>query len=39
MEAEGANQFVWFGGYPGSAQLIEDERRWRYVRLSAADLF
>lgn len=27
-----ANQFVWFGGYPGSAQLIEDECRWkRYV--------
>jgi predicted AAA+ superfamily ATPase len=27
-----ANQFVWYGGYPGSALLIEDERRWkRYV--------
>jgi len=27
-----ANQFVWYGGYPGSALLIEDERRWkRYI--------
>ena len=27
-----ANQFAWYGGYPGSAMLIEDERRWkRYV--------
>jgi len=26
-------QFVWFGGYPGSADLIEDEPRWkRYVQ-------
>lgn len=22
-------QFVWFGGYPGAASLIEDEDRWR----------
>jgi uncharacterized protein len=27
------NQFVWFGGYPGSAELIKDEDRWkRYVQ-------
>lgn len=27
-----AGQFVWYGGYPGSAPLIEDERRWkRYI--------
>ncbi len=26
-------QFVWFGGYPGAADLISDETRWkRYVR-------
>ncbi|MDZ7636082.1 MAG: hypothetical protein U5L72_17250 [Bacteroidales bacterium] len=25
-------QYVWFGGYPGSAVLVEDERRWkRYI--------
>lgn len=22
-------QFVWFGGYPGSAELIRDEERWK----------
>jgi predicted AAA+ superfamily ATPase len=22
-------QFVWFGGYPGSALLIQDEKRWK----------
>ena len=22
-------QFVWFGGYPGSAELIDDEERWK----------
>ena len=28
-------QFVWFGGYPGSAELIHDEKRWKsYVRES-----
>lgn len=28
-------QFVWFGGYPGSAELITDEKRWKsYVRES-----
>ena len=27
-----AQQFVWFGGYPGAADLISDEPRWkRYV--------
>lgn len=24
-----AEQFVWFGGYPGSASLINDELRWK----------
>ena len=24
-----AEQFVWFGGYPGSAGLIDDEERWK----------
>ncbi|MDB5280827.1 MAG: ATP-binding protein [Ferruginibacter sp.] len=23
------NQYVWFGGYPGSASLIDDEERWK----------
>lgn len=23
------DQYVWFGGYPGSAGLIQDERRWK----------
>ncbi len=23
------NQFAWFGGYPGSAELISDETRWK----------
>lgn len=28
-----ARQYVWFGGYPGSAVLIDDEPRWKnYVR-------
>lgn len=28
-------QYVWFGGYPGSASLIGDEQRWKqYVRES-----
>lgn len=28
-------QFAWFGGYPGSAELITDEKRWKsYVRES-----
>jgi len=26
-------QFAWFGSYPGSANLIDDERRWKqYIR-------
>lgn len=26
-------QYIWFGGYPGSANLIDDEDRWKaYVR-------
>ena len=29
------NQYVWFGGYPGSAVLIGDEERWKaYVKES-----
>jgi uncharacterized protein len=29
------NQYVWFGGYPGSATLINDEERWKtYVQES-----
>ena len=29
------NQYVWFGGYPGSAALIDDEDRWKtYVTQS-----
>ena len=28
-------QFVWFGGYPGGAGLIDDEERWKqYIRES-----
>jgi uncharacterized protein len=28
-----AEKFVWFGGYPGSSALIDDENRWKqYVR-------
>lgn len=43
MEQEGAeefllvnsNQYVWFGGYPGSAGLINEEERWKaYVQQS-----
>lgn len=30
-----ANQYIWFGGYPGSAEMTEDEARWkRYVKNS-----
>ena len=30
-----SNQYVWFGGYPGSAGLINDEDRWKaYVQQS-----
>lgn len=29
------NQYVWFGGYPGSAPLISEEQRWKaYVQQS-----
>jgi uncharacterized protein len=24
-----ANQFAWFGGYPGTARLVHDEQRWK----------
>jgi uncharacterized protein len=24
-----ANQFAWFGGYPGTARLVHDEHRWK----------
>ena len=28
-----AEQFAWFGGYPGTATLINDEKRWKdYVK-------
>jgi len=30
-----AEQFVWFGGYPGSAQLISDEERWKNYVVNA----
>lgn len=27
------NQYIWFGGYPGSVSLIEDEPRWKaYIK-------
>jgi predicted AAA+ superfamily ATPase len=30
-----SNQYVWFGGYPGSAELIGEEERWKaYVQQS-----
>ena len=30
-----AEQYVWFGGYPGSASLVQDEQRWKnYVQES-----
>lgn len=31
-------QFAWFGGYPGSASLIDDEIRWKtYIRESLVE--
>lgn len=30
-----AEQYVWFGGYPGSAGLIGDEERWKSYVLNA----
>ena len=33
-----ADQYVWFGGYPGSETLIEDEDRWKaYVQQSLVE--
>ncbi len=30
-----AEEYVWYGGYPGAAELISDEKRWRdYIRHS-----
>ncbi len=29
------DQFVWFGGYPGAASLIQDERRWKQYVLDS----
>jgi predicted AAA+ superfamily ATPase len=29
------DQYVWFGGYPGAASLIDDETRWRDYILNA----
>jgi predicted AAA+ superfamily ATPase len=29
------DQFVWFGGYPGSAPLINDEERWKSYVVNA----
>lgn len=32
------DQYIWFGGYPGPAELINDEMRWkRYVKTSLVD--
>jgi hypothetical protein len=30
-----ADQFVWYGGYPGAASLIEDETRWKSYVLNS----
>ena len=30
-----AEQFVWFGGYPGSAELIVNEERWKKYVMNA----
>lgn len=37
QEAFGYNedQFIWFGGYPGAASLIQDERRWKQYVLDS----
>ena len=33
-----AARFAWFGGYPGAAALVDDERRWKdYVAHSITD--
>jgi uncharacterized protein len=32
------NQYIWFGGYPGSVKLLEDEPRWKsYIKDSLID--
>lgn len=31
----GAERFVYFGGYPGAAELVEDEARWRQYILDS----
>jgi predicted AAA+ superfamily ATPase len=28
-------QFIWFGGYPGAASLIQDEKRWKQYVLDS----
>ncbi|MCB9036933.1 MAG: ATP-binding protein [Lewinellaceae bacterium] len=34
----GPEQYVWFGGYPGGATLVEEEQRWReYIRNSLVE--
>ena len=34
----GVEQYIWFGGYPGSASLIEDEYRWKnYIKNSLVE--
>jgi predicted AAA+ superfamily ATPase len=37
QEAFGYNedQFIWFGGYPGAASLIQDEKRWKQYVLDS----
>lgn len=30
-----ADQFIWFGGYPGAASLVQDERRWKQYVLDS----
>lgn len=33
-----ADEYVWFGGYPGAASLIKDEQRWKeYIRHSLVE--
>jgi len=29
------DQFIWFGGYPGAASLIQDEKRWKQYVLDS----
>jgi hypothetical protein len=30
-----AEQYVWFGAYPGSVSLINDEERWKNYVINA----